>query len=232
MTVERARTSVAAGACLTFGVAFALAVGAIPQIGSDASHVAHVVAGTAATTPNAPTTAPAVNRVVAPTAHSGSGAATGTTGAAVVTLSVASTGGSSTFTATDVAQTQQVARHHRRHHHRRHHHRRRPAPTVTATPTPTKAARTTPSAAQVSAALAGLRQYVHSPFTPSSSEVAQFGNYVCTAFDDGKTYAQVITAVDQKVNQIPFTTVEPGGDDYVVHTAVSLYCPGYSSKLG
>jgi hypothetical protein len=61
--------------------------------------------------------------------------------------------------------------------------------------------------------------------------VAQFGDAVCTAFDQNKSFSQVKAEILQQVKKVPFTTVTAGAADYVVKTAVSLYCPGYKSKV-
>lgn len=73
---------------------------------------------------------------------------------------------------------------------------------------------------------------MHSLFSPTPAQVADFGNQVCTAFDNHKTYWQIKATIQAKVKSIPFTTILPGAASYVVHTAVQLYCPGYKSKLG
>jgi hypothetical protein len=33
------------------------------------------------------------------------------------------------------------------------------------------------------------------------------------------------------VRKVPFTTVRPGADDYVMRTSVALYCPDHASEL-
>lgn len=110
-----------------------------------------------------------------------------------------------------------------------------PAPAAAAAPAapaaPTKAPRRVPSAAEVNSAIATLPQYVSTIFTPSPAQVAQLGDQVCTAFDQGQTFAQVKATGLSMVTQVPLTTVKPGGADWVVKTIVGLYCPGYASKL-
>ena len=96
---------------------------------------------------------------------------------------------------------------------------------------PTQAARRVPSAAEVNQAIATLPQYVSTIFTPTPAQVAQLGDQVCTAFDQGQTFAQVKATGLSMVTQVPLTTVKPGGADWVVKTIVGLYCPGYASKL-
>lgn len=93
-------------------------------------------------------------------------------------------------------------------------------------------ARRTPSSAEVQQAIAGLAPYVHSPFTPSGGQVAQLGDEVCSAFDQGQPAAQVKATILQEVSQLPLTTISPGAADYVVRTAVTLYCPGHAAQVG
>ena len=75
-----------------------------------------------------------------------------------------------------------------------------PAPVVTVPPVtlppvtvPALAPRTVPSAAQVNAAIAGISSMVQLPlfFQINAGHVAQVGNQVCTAFDQGQSFAQV-----------------------------------------
>ena len=105
------------------------------------------------------------------------------------------------------------------------------APAVTVPAVPVTVPRRVPSAAEVQAAIAALPQYVRTPFTPTAAQVAQIGDQVCSAFDQGQTFAQVKATGLSMVTQIPLTTILPGGADWVVKTVVNLYCPGYASKL-
>jgi len=110
-----------------------------------------------------------------------------------------------------------------------------PAPTLPAPPppppVPVLAPRTVPSAAQVESAIAGISGLVQLPFffQINAGHVAQVGNQVCTAFDQGQTFAQV------KANGLSmvaaYVTVTPAAADYAVRTAVSMYCPAYASRL-
>lgn len=88
-----------------------------------------------------------------------------------------------------------------------------------------------PSDAEVEAALEGLRPFVRSIFSPGPSHVADAGDRVCTALDEGQSVEEVKAAGLEMVEKAPFTTVRPGADDYVVRTAVALYCPGHAPKL-
>ncbi len=112
------------------------------------------------------------------------------------------------------------------------------APVVTVPPVtlppvtvPALAPRTVPSAAQVQSAIAGISSMVQLPFffsiTPAN--VAQVGNQVCTAFDQGQSFAQVKATGLSMVSA--YVTVSPAAADYAVRTAVALYCPAYASKL-
>jgi hypothetical protein len=105
------------------------------------------------------------------------------------------------------------------------------APAAAAPAAPAKVARRVPSAAEVNQAIAAMPQYVSTIFTPTPAQVAQLGDQVCTAFDQGQTFAQVKATGLSMVTQLPLTTVKPGGADGVVKTIVALYCPGYASKL-
>jgi hypothetical protein len=106
------------------------------------------------------------------------------------------------------------------------------APAAAAVPAaPVKVPRVVPSPAAVQQAIAALPQYVSTILTPTPAQVAQLGDQVCTAFDQGQTFSQVKATGLQMVTQLPLTTVKPGGADWVVRTTVALYCPGHADKL-
>jgi hypothetical protein len=118
------------------------------------------------------------------------------------------------------------------------------AKTTQATPAPTaapvapvaavaaKVARTTPTAAQVQAVITELKRQVGGLLnlvSPTPAQIAQAGDQVCTAFDNGQTFAQVKAT---GLTMIPASvTVSPATADWAVHQAVTLYCPGHASKL-
>jgi hypothetical protein len=107
-----------------------------------------------------------------------------------------------------------------------------PAPAVTAPAptTPALPARRQPSAAEVN----GLIGQVHALiplFTPTAAQINQVGNDVCTAFDQGKTLAQVKATAMQLAGAYA-ALIPVGVTDTAVRTVVSLFCPGYTSKLG
>lgn len=99
---------------------------------------------------------------------------------------------------------------------------------------PVQVPRRQPSAAEVEQAIAGLRPYVRSlfPVSPTHAQVAELGNNICTAFDEGQSLDQVKATGAQLVKKVPFATLLPGGDDYIIRTGVALYCPGHAAKLG
>jgi hypothetical protein len=100
----------------------------------------------------------------------------------------------------------------------------------TTTPPVTLPPRTNPSSAQVQAAIQQLHQLI--PFyTPTEAQARQFGDSVCTAFDQGQTYSQVQATVLKAVSAIPLITVTAADADAAIRNAVQLFCPGYSSRL-
>jgi hypothetical protein len=247
VSTEHPRTVIATGASLTLGVAIAVAVGAIPQVsapphpdpvephGVVQPEVARLLLNPAAVTADAA----APTRRVMPTTHHHVATASTTlsrnlqharvhVGAhlsdpvASVTVEPAEATPKATKTANIKHATPHKKKHHKKHHHHKKAHK--PAKFV---PAP----RTTPSASAVTKAIAGLRNFVRTPFTPTASQVGQFGDAVCSAFDKRQTFSQVKAAILQQVKKLPFTTVMAGAADYVVKTAVSLYCPGYKSKV-
>lgn len=106
------------------------------------------------------------------------------------------------------------------------------APAVTVPPVVLSVARRVPAASEVQQAITALPTYVRSILAPSPAQVAQLGDKVCTMFDQGQTFAQVKATGLSMVTQVPLTTVLPGGADWVVRTAVTLYCPGHLAKIG
>ncbi|MHB8466383.1 MAG: DUF732 domain-containing protein [Acidimicrobiales bacterium] len=89
--------------------------------------------------------------------------------------------------------------------------------------------RTQPSAAQVQQVISGMQQFL--PLAPSAAQVAQVGDQVCSAFDQGQSFAQVESTAETNISQIPFVTDVTGAATYAVRHGVALYCPGYASKL-
>lgn len=100
-------------------------------------------------------------------------------------------------------------------------------------PAPVMVPRRQPSAAEVEQAIAGLRPYIRSlfPVNPTHAQVAELGGNICTAFDEGQSVDQVKATGAQLIKKVPFATLLPGGDDYIIRTGVALYCPGHAPKL-
>ncbi|MGI8776424.1 MAG: DUF732 domain-containing protein [Acidimicrobiales bacterium] len=197
---------------LTLCLASGVAVGVVPQASGPSNATgrpAAAVAGqdvTATTTPGtaAPTTvAPAAPGTVAPTT------AAPTTKpraqAATPTASSSSAAEQSSTSATPAAQSAAPAG-------------------------PTKAARVSPSSSQVQAAIAQIHQRIPL-YSPTEAQARQFGDQVCSAFDQGQSSAQVQATALQAASKVPFVTVSAGDVAFAVRTAVSLFCPGYSSKV-
>ncbi len=116
----------------------------------------------------------------------------------------------------------------------------KPAPTTVATEAPAGEAaaaapalapRRVPSAAEVQQVIAGISSRVRLPLfvqiTPA--HVADIGNQICTAFDQGQTFQQVKATGLAMVSQ--YVTVSDEAADYAVRQGVALYCPAYASKL-
>jgi hypothetical protein len=79
--------------------------------------------------------------------------------------------------------------------------------------------------------IAQVKERIPMSFQPNGSHVLAFGDAVCTAFDQGKSAAQVKTLVLQAASQLPAITVSSANAAFAVGTAVNLFCPGYSAKL-
>lgn len=108
-----------------------------------------------------------------------------------------------------------------------------PAPTATATPTTVaKVPRRTPTAAEVQGVITELKRQVGGLLllvSPTPAQIDQAGDQICTAFDNGQTFAQVKAT---GLSMIPSSiTVSPATADWAVRQAVTLYCPGYANKL-
>ncbi len=106
------------------------------------------------------------------------------------------------------------------------------APVAAATPAgapaaPTTAARTNPSSAQVKAAIA----QIGAGLPISEAQAREFGNQVCTAFDQGQTSSAVKATAFQAAQKVPFVTVSASQVDSAVRSAVQLFCPGYASNV-
>ena len=120
------------------------------------------------------------------------------------------------------------------------------APVAAVAPEPAVApappARRIPSPAEVQEAIRGMEQFVSfksglfgivagAP-TPTAAQVNELGDLVCTALDSGQTVEQAKATGLAMAADNPYVTISPAGADYVVRTAVRLYCPGHTDKLG
>jgi hypothetical protein len=239
MNSHTLRSTIAAGACAVLGISLSVALGVAPRVAGD-DHNVRLVSATGTTSdaalsqllyPTAPSRVQAPYQAVqaAPVNHAVSAQPHATThavrsvsahaGAAHVVSAVAA----SATTKHPAATHKKHHKHHKHKTHKKHH-------KGAIKSAPKHAARITPTNTAVSNAIAGLKKYVHTPSSINASEVAQFGDAVCSAFDSNTSYAHVKAEIMDKVKQIPFTTVAAGAADYVVKTAVKLYCPGYSSR--
>jgi hypothetical protein len=96
---------------------------------------------------------------------------------------------------------------------------------------PTVAARANPSTAEVNAAIGQIASRIPFFAVATDAQARQFGDAVCTAFDQGNSYASVKSQVQQALSQLPLVTIKPADMDFAIRTAVQLFCPGYSSML-
>jgi hypothetical protein len=94
------------------------------------------------------------------------------------------------------------------------------------------APRTSPSSDQLADVIAQVKERIPMTFQPNEGHVRAFGDAVCTAFDQGKTASQVRGLVLQAASQLPAITVSQANATFAVDTAVGLFCPGNSAKLG
>jgi hypothetical protein len=246
---QHTHTAIATGTCVTLGFALAITLGVVPRDGGgnsgrdSAAPIASIVkiGASALQTPErvaAPRPTTTRHHVVHKATHVKTSAATSTASLVPAIQSatshvVTAENVSASQAASTVAKpankpaTKQPAK---KHHKKKTHPKTPPKKTPPKKTVPTKAARTKPSSSALSSAVSGLKQYVHTIFSITSSEVAEFGDDVCTAFDQNKTYSQIKSEITAKVKQLPFTTVTAGAADYVVRTAVKLFCPGYTSR--
>ena len=94
-----------------------------------------------------------------------------------------------------------------------------------------KVARRVPTAAEIQGVIARLKKDIpilgFVSVTPA--QIDQAGDQVCTAFDNGQTFAQVKAT---GLSMIPASITVPAATaDWAVRQAVTLYCPGHANKL-
>jgi len=204
---------------VTLALALAVTAGAVPQLGEDAtvrtaavSQVQEVAAPsvrqpgdvvavvTQATTPT----------TVAPAAPTTAPKVTAPPTTAPVAGAVATTRPAATVATVAPARTA-------------------PAPAAVAA---AKVARRTPTGAEAQAAITEMKRRVGGLVALvgiTELQLAQAGDQVCTAFDNGQTFAQVKAT---GLSMIPAViTVTPPTVDWAVRQGVAMYCPGHASKL-
>lgn len=112
-----------------------------------------------------------------------------------------------------------------------------PAPAVTAAPVVTvpavvaKVARRVPTPAEIQGVIGELKRRVPllNFVAVPATKIDEIGNQVCTAFDNGESFAKVKTT---GLSMLPAgVSVPVGTDDWAVRQAVTLYCPGHANKL-
>jgi len=207
----------AGGVGVTLSLALAVSAGAIPRPGDDdpvrtasvsqieelAAPIAHQPGDHVAVATPAPTTSAAP---AAPTTAAAPKPTAPPTTKAPVVRSTATTKPAATVTAA--------------------------APAASPAPAAAKVARRTPSSAEAVAAIAELKSRIGGLAALASiSEVqlADAGNQVCTAFDNGQTFDEVKAT---GLTMIPaYITVTPATVDWAVRKGVAMYCPGHTAKL-
>ncbi len=105
-------------------------------------------------------------------------------------------------------------------------------PVVTAPPAPVKVPRRTPSDAEVLPLIAELKRQIGGLAvlaTITTAQIADAGNQICTAFDNGQSFTQVKSTGLTMIP--PSIVVKPATVDWAVRQGVALYCPGHTSKL-
>ena len=92
--------------------------------------------------------------------------------------------------------------------------------------------RRTPSPGEVQTAIGELKRQVGGLLlliSPTPAQLAQAGDQVCTAFDNGQNFTQVKST---GLSLIPAAiTVSSATVDWAVRRGVALYCPGHADKL-
>ena len=92
------------------------------------------------------------------------------------------------------------------------------------------APRTEPSKAALQGAIRELDARTNY-FRPTEKQIREFSGEVCTAFDQGYSYAEVKAGVLDSAKRAPYLGVSSADADYSVRSAVQLFCPGYAPLL-
>jgi hypothetical protein len=103
-----------------------------------------------------------------------------------------------------------------------------PAPTPVP-PAPAKlppGRRIEPTGAQVQAAIAALHGRIPL-FQPTAAQLRTFADAACTSFDQGQTFAQVQSTVQQAVSYVQGASLSAADADFAVRVVLELRCPGW-----
>jgi putative peptide zinc metalloprotease protein len=87
-----------------------------------------------------------------------------------------------------------------------------------------------PSSAEIEGVLEQLRRRMPL-FQPTSAQVMQFGDQVCTALDQHASVAQVNAGVVSAASRVPLLTVSPADAAAAIRAAVTLFCPGHLPEI-
>ncbi len=216
-SIGRVHMLLAGATSLTFVLGVGVAVGAVPRPGTNGTASVHTatvgadVATVASDTPGSDTTAPEPESTEAPTTDPTSPATEAAAGKGSASNTPASPAHESSAPDASLSPAPGPA----------------PAP-----PASVVVPRTNPTSAQVRAAISQIATRVPFFAVASEAQARQFGDAVCTAFDEGNSYAQVKAQLQQALSQLPGVTVTPADFDFAIRIAVELFCPGHMPKLG
>lgn len=105
-----------------------------------------------------------------------------------------------------------------------------PAPPVLDPAPSAVMARAQPSNAQIAAVIEQFRRRMPL-FQPTAAQVSQFGDRICTAFDQQASFGQVSAGVISASHKVPLMTVSPADAAAAVRSAVTLFCPGHLAEF-
>jgi hypothetical protein len=105
-----------------------------------------------------------------------------------------------------------------------------PAPAVPAAVA--TVARRTPSSEEIKSTISELKRQVGGLLrfvSPTTDQINQAGDQVCTGFDNGETFSQVKA---NGLSMMPSSVdVSEATADWAVRQLVTMYCPGHADKL-
>jgi hypothetical protein len=101
-----------------------------------------------------------------------------------------------------------------------------PPPAPPAPPKLPPGQRVNPTSAQVQAAIAQLHGRIPL-FQPNESQLRTFADAVCASFDQGQSFAQVTSTVQQAVSNVQGASLSAADADFAVRTVLQLRCPGW-----